>query len=145
MPDLHFEHDLRLDKIERIMPDTWKNISWVIINAFQLLIEKCCEGKEDFDILKLYTTEANRNLHKVMIEMIDFTKASSSQFQTTIEKNATITAKEIKDMQYNIKTTTEEMKEQNATFSKNVSENMMDLNIKMEAMQTADVLRAYTE
>ena len=30
MPELRFDFDLGVEGLERIMPDTWKNISWVI-------------------------------------------------------------------------------------------------------------------
>jgi hypothetical protein len=33
------DEELGLEAINRILPDTWKNISWVITNGFQTLID----------------------------------------------------------------------------------------------------------
>ena len=54
------DEELGTETLHSVMPDTWKNISWVIQNATELLLNRSVADAQMIERIKNYGIEANR-------------------------------------------------------------------------------------
>ena len=55
------DEELGTEALHSVMPDTWKNISWVIQNSIDLLLDRSVADARMIERLKVYAVEANRS------------------------------------------------------------------------------------
>ena len=54
------DEELGTEPLHSVMPDTWKNISWVIQNSVDLLLDRSVADARMIERVKIYAIEANR-------------------------------------------------------------------------------------
>ena len=51
------DSDLGIDELQKVLPDTWKNISWVIVHAIQVLAETTRISRREIEPIRQYSIE----------------------------------------------------------------------------------------
>tara|TARA_B110000285_G_C14605854_1_gene372747 strand:- start:33 stop:338 length:306 start_codon:yes stop_codon:yes gene_type:complete len=88
LPD---EEALGLTSVVRIFPDTWNNISWVIVNAVTLLIEQIVDQRKKIEQGKMYNSKNNQSIFYNMQEMLKLAASDRDKLlaeMAKMDKNA---------------------------------------------------------
>ena len=56
------DQELGLGNLDEILPETWKNISWVIQSAIEALKEQTIKMRRMIEEVKIYALEANLHI-----------------------------------------------------------------------------------
>jgi len=63
------DDDLGCGSLLRILPDTWNNISWVIQNSIEQLIQQSLSQRRMIEEVKQYAIQANINNYEMTVEV----------------------------------------------------------------------------
>ena len=63
--------DLECEPLLHILPDTWNNISWVIQNAVDQILQKVIEDRVKIQTTKEYVIHWNKDICLTFLEMLE--------------------------------------------------------------------------
>lgn len=138
------DEELGIEELHTVMPDTWKNISWVVQNSVSLLVDRSVIGARALEQLRQYAVETNRNHCNTFMYAYEKGNADQVQFQQQVDS---MDKKLHKSLDFYRTTTTASVQELDSKVDKYLTvmlEKMEHLSAKVERMEDAEVLRAFT-
>jgi len=74
------DEEIGTSDLYMIMPDTWKNISWVLQDSVSQIIERCIKDSRRIECVRKYSTDHTKELYNYFLEMLEKGNADMLKF-----------------------------------------------------------------
>jgi hypothetical protein len=79
------DSDLGLDAMLRIIPDTWNNISWVVVNSIDQIVKQAIEQRRREEQVRQYAIKANVDLTQSIEDSKDVAQIETGRVKKEVD------------------------------------------------------------